>query len=352
MSIQMKLWRIQGDKPEPLPSAKLDLEARLERWICHDLSLIGEDLLLLGNQVATAYGHAIDVLALDREGNLVILELKRGRTPRDVVAQVLDYASWADSLSGQEVEDLAQQYRKRPLGELFKERFGPRAELPESLNEEQRLVIVATDLDPQSERIVQFLSSKYGVNINAVFFDYYTHEGQEFVGRSWLIAPEEVKHKAETVGPSKRRRLLSLEELAAIAEASGVGELYSALHQGLSQLADQVGTTQSNVSYRWRSPEGSRNALVSVYPKVSGLPEPGLVADIRVAELAGLLGLPQADLRGALPATRIQSYQMAGLGLYAEGYAFRIHEEIDRFLAKLEAASAGVSAAPPGLAGS
>ncbi len=162
MSIQMKLWRIEGDRPMPLSSAKLDLERRLEDWICQDLSLVGEDLLLLGRQVATAYGHAIDVLALDREGNLVILELKRGRTPREVVAQVLDYASWAHGLSGQEVEDLAQQYRKRPLEELFMERFGPRAELPESLNEEQRLIIVATDLDPQSERIVQFLSSRYG----------------------------------------------------------------------------------------------------------------------------------------------------------------------------------------------
>jgi hypothetical protein len=63
MAIQMQLWSIQGDRPVRLPSAKLDLEARLEQWICHDLSLVGEDLLLLGNQVATAYGHSIDVLA-------------------------------------------------------------------------------------------------------------------------------------------------------------------------------------------------------------------------------------------------------------------------------------------------
>lgn len=33
MSIQMKLWRIQGDRPEPLLSAKLDLEKRLEDWM-------------------------------------------------------------------------------------------------------------------------------------------------------------------------------------------------------------------------------------------------------------------------------------------------------------------------------
>ena len=351
MSIQMKLWRIQGNRPEPLPSAKLDLERRLEDWICEDLSLVGEDLLLLGRQVATAYGHAVDVLALDREGNLVILELKRGRTPRDVVAQVLDYASWAHDLEDHDIEDIAKTtYREKPFEALFKERF--KTELPQPLNAKQRLVIVATELDPQSERIVQFLSAQYGVNINVVFFDYYRHGDQEFVGRSWLIAPEKVKRDADTRGTTGGRPILTLEELAALAEARGVGDLYDSLHEGLSQVADQVGTTQSNVTYRWRSPEGSRNALVSVYPKVSGLPEPGLLADIRVDDLARQLDLQPADLRASLPAKQIQARQIPGLYLYAEGYAFRSREEIDRFLAKLEVTSPGPSATPPGFAGS
>jgi hypothetical protein len=146
--------------------------------------------------------------------------------------------------------------------------------------------------------------------------------------RSWLIAPEEVKRKADTRGGG--RPILTLEELAALAEERGVGDLYGAMHQGLSRLAHQVGTTQSNVSYRWRSASGGRNALVSVHPKVSGLPEPGLVADIRVDVLAEQLRLPQSDLRAALPARRIQ--EMDGLGLYAEGYGFRSLEEIERFL--------------------
>jgi RecB family endonuclease NucS len=142
MSIQMQLWSIEADRPVRLPSAKLDLEARLERWICQDLSLVGEDLLFLGSQVATAYGHAIDILALDRQGNLVILELKRGRAPRDVVAQVLDYASWVHGLSAAEVESLATAHRQKPLEDLYREVF--HADPPDTLNEEQRLIIVAT----------------------------------------------------------------------------------------------------------------------------------------------------------------------------------------------------------------
>ena len=332
MSIQMQLWSIEGDRPVRLPSAKLDLEARLEQWICQDLSLVGEDLLLIGSQVETAYGHAIDILALDREGNLVLLELKRGRTPRDVVAQVLDYASWIHGLSPQEIERLTEAHRKRPLEELFRERF--RADLPGTLNEEQRLVIVATQLDPQSERIVQFLSSQFGVNLNVVFFDYYRHGDREFVGRSWLIAPEEVERKATSAGSSRKRPLLSLEDLASLAAERGVGGLYNALHEGLSQLSDQVGTTQSNVTYRWDVPAGGRSALVSVHPKVSD-PTVGLVADIRVNDLARHYGLEPAALRTVL-SEKLQPRKVPGLYLYDEGYSFRTQEEIVQFLGKLK----------------
>jgi hypothetical protein len=120
-----------------------------------------------------------------------------------------------------------------------------------------------------------------------------------------------------------------------LAETRGVGDLYGALHEGLIDLADQVGTTQSNVTYRWRSTSGSRSALISVYPKVSGLPEPGLIADIRVDELAQQRSLQPSDLRAALPAKQIHSREIPGLYLYAEGFAFRTRGEVDGFLAKL-----------------
>jgi hypothetical protein len=333
MSIQMQLWSIKGERPVRLDPAKLDLENRLEAWICQDLSLVGEDLLLLGHQVETDFGHRIDVLALDRGGNLVILELKRGRTPRDVVAQILDYASWAQSLKDERIEALAAEGQKRPLEELFRERF--HSEMPIPLNGDQRLVIVATELDPQSERIVQFLSSRYGVNINAVFFDYYRDGDREYVGRSWLIEPSEAERNVQA--KSGKRALLSFDELAGLADEHGVGDLYNALYEGLRPLCDQIGTTKSNISFRWRSSEGgSRNSLVSVYPKASAS-EHGLIADIRVEELARQLHLAVEDLRGALPAKLLQD--SAPIYLFAEGYAFRSREEVDRFLAKLGSAA-------------
>jgi RecB family endonuclease NucS len=91
MPTEMTLWRIDHEQPKPIAQQKLDVEYRLENWIRDDVGLVSNDLLVIGQQVPTAYGGFIDLLAMDSMDNLVILELKRDKTPRDIVAQVLDY---------------------------------------------------------------------------------------------------------------------------------------------------------------------------------------------------------------------------------------------------------------------
>jgi RecB family endonuclease NucS len=52
--------------------------------------------MILGRQVHTEHDGYIDILGLNKDGDLVIVELKRNKTPRDVIAQCLDYASWGE----------------------------------------------------------------------------------------------------------------------------------------------------------------------------------------------------------------------------------------------------------------
>jgi RecB family endonuclease NucS len=61
-------------------------------------------LLIIGRQVPTDLGKWIDLLGVDREGNVAVVELKRDRTPRDVVAQALEYAAYAARLDVDELE--------------------------------------------------------------------------------------------------------------------------------------------------------------------------------------------------------------------------------------------------------
>ena len=124
MPTEIKLWHLDGERPKPIVQDKLNLESRLENWLKHDISLISNDLLVIGQQVQTDYGGFIDLLAIDPDGNLVILELKRDKTPRDIVAQSLDYASWVQNLGHEAIVDIANAFlNEAELEQAFKAKF-------------------------------------------------------------------------------------------------------------------------------------------------------------------------------------------------------------------------------------
>ncbi len=93
--LDLALWRVVADRPQRLPPVRMPLERRLEDLLVADLSITGRELLLVGRQVQTDFGKVIDLVAIDADAVLHVLELKRDRTPRDVVAQVLEYGVWA-----------------------------------------------------------------------------------------------------------------------------------------------------------------------------------------------------------------------------------------------------------------
>src|SRR5271157_4657107 len=126
MAKEVRVWEVGAeDRLTEISRTKLNLEERIEKWIVQDISVLWPDLLLIGEQVKTAFDKYIDLLCIDSSGNLVVVELKRDMTPRDVVAQALDYASWVQDLSAGEIEKIAADYfkGKSDLRSAFKEKF-------------------------------------------------------------------------------------------------------------------------------------------------------------------------------------------------------------------------------------
>ena len=159
--------------------------------------------MVIGRQVTTDFGKRIDLLGIDADGNLAVVELKRDRTPREIVAQVLDYGSWLVSLGFDDVVSLyATNESNVSFDEAFSARFGSGP--PEVINSSHSLIIVAADLDASTERIVGYLSGQYGVPVNAVFFRYFVDEGREYLARSWLIEPSEAE-SARISSPARRK---------------------------------------------------------------------------------------------------------------------------------------------------
>ncbi|PAP75292.1 endonuclease NucS domain-containing protein [Rubrivirga marina] len=204
MPLELGIWRIDGGLV-PIHFSALPLESRLEDVLASDLSVLDPGLLLVGRQITTAFGGFVDLLAIDEEGDLVVVELKRDRTPREVVGQVLDYGSWAEGLT---YEDVAALFADNNGGEdfeaAFAERFG--AGPPEAVNTSHRLIVVAAKLDPSTERIIGYLSDTYGVPVNAVFFRYFEENGHEYLARTWLIDPSEAEARPGPVRATKAKK--------------------------------------------------------------------------------------------------------------------------------------------------
>ncbi|MEV1025480.1 endonuclease NucS domain-containing protein [Streptomyces sp. NPDC050264] len=206
MPLEFGLWRVD-DKPVRVTTRPMRLEARLEELIEADAEILGRPLLLIGRQVQTDHGKFIDLLGMDVEGGLCVLELKRDRTPREVVAQLLDYGSWVQDLSNEQVREIYATYARgrglaEELDEAFALRFG--GSPPEELNSTHTLTVVASEIDAATERIVTYLASGYQVPLNVLFFRHFEDEGRAYLARTWLIddaeaavAPAGTKRRAK-----------------------------------------------------------------------------------------------------------------------------------------------------------
>jgi hypothetical protein len=187
MPIHTALWKVAAH-PQRLTESVLPSEKLLESMIVAQPHLLSDAWMLVGRQERTAHGGIIDLLAIAPDGGLVVIELKRDRTPRDVVAQALDYASWVESL---QAEDIASIYRRfkpgQSLTDDFRVRFGQPLD-EDSLNQTHQIVIVAAQLDASSERIVSYLNAR-DIAINVLCFQIFSHQTDQFLSRSWLLDP-------------------------------------------------------------------------------------------------------------------------------------------------------------------
>lgn len=189
------LFQVLGSDLVPLQRTKLASEDQIEGWIARDPRRIGLDVLIVGRQVTTAYGGRIDLLGLDREGNTTIIELKRDRTPREIVSQVLDYASWVRKLSAKDINDIAIPYLQSSLAAAFESFFSE--PMPETLNGSHSMIIVASEFDDASRRIVEYLSDEHGISINTAFFNVFEHKGETLLATDWLVDQEQVVENAK-----------------------------------------------------------------------------------------------------------------------------------------------------------
>lgn len=167
-------------------------EAVLEDWLENNPDGIVEDskLLIIGRQVQTSLAGAIDLLALDRQGALVVIELKRGRTPRETVAQALEYAAYAAQLDYAQIEGVARQYQDDDglsLAEAHREYFALKTEEGVSFNKSQRIVVVGETITPEIRETATFLNDN-GLRVTCLEFSFFcTDDGKRLLSGDVVV---------------------------------------------------------------------------------------------------------------------------------------------------------------------
>lgn len=194
MPIRTALWKV-GSQPVPLVESTLSKEQLLEEMIAKAPRLLSDELMLIGRQEDTGYSGRIDLLAIAPDGSLVLIELKRDRTPRDVVAQALDYAHWVERLRAEEIAAIYGRFAPgRSLSDDFRQRFGNTLD-EDQLNQNHQIIIVAAALDDSTERIVSYLSER-DIPINVLCFQVFANGTDQFLSRTWLLDPVRTQFSA------------------------------------------------------------------------------------------------------------------------------------------------------------
>ena len=158
-------------------------EKDLENWMARHQVLLfgGEEVLVIGQSVQ---GRSMaDILALDAEGNLVIVEIKRDWSDRKTVGQLLEYAAdmsgrqyeylerlnrayWDSHHRDQRYESLLKRFR-----ELSDDPNAGKGQIPKQ-PKGHRVCIVAPGSDDGLRRIIDWLK-EYGVPISFIPFALY-----------------------------------------------------------------------------------------------------------------------------------------------------------------------------------
>lgn len=199
-------------------------EAILEDWLESNPSgiVVDSELLIIGRQVRTSLGGIIDLLALDRWGDIVVLELKRGRTPRETIAQALEYAAYVVQLGYEQIESLARQYQDDDgmnITEAHRDYFGLGPDDGVSFNKNQRIVIVGEKITPEIRETARFMNDK-GLRITCLEFSFFrTEDGKRLLSGDTVIADHSRSDKT-VVGASRGKR--TSEEFMKELDANGL----------------------------------------------------------------------------------------------------------------------------------
>lgn len=175
----------------------------LQEWLVNTPAVFGEELLMIQKEFAgfDDTKERLDLLAIDKEGNLVIIENKLDDSGRDVVWQALKYAGYCSNLTKNDIIEIYQKY----LDQYFpndqvkaSDRLSEFLEIEDlqtkliNTSTSQRIILVAANYRKEVTNTMLWLS-QFNLSCQCFKVTPYSSNSDLFLNIEQIIPPPEIK---------------------------------------------------------------------------------------------------------------------------------------------------------------
>ena len=192
----------------------------LQEWIINNPSFFGEELLFIQKEFDgfNDTRERLDMLALDKFGDIVVIENKLDDSGRDAVWQVLKYASYCASLSKTQIKSIYQQYLDKyginedaesNISEFYDSNDFEELEL----NKSQRIIMVSGNFRKEVTSTALWLLNNYKLRIQCYKVTPYSMSEQLFLDVEQIIPVQEAEEYMIKMADKKQEDSVTQDEL-------------------------------------------------------------------------------------------------------------------------------------------
>lgn len=191
----------------------------LQEWICKNTDILGEQLLIIQKEFSgfDDTKERLDLLAIDKMGNLVIIENKLDDSGKDVVWQSLKYASYCSGLTKNDIRDIFQRYLDgQNRNELAEEVLSEFLEIEdfsevELNNEDQRIIMIAAHFRKEVTSTAMWLLDHH-IKIKCITVTPYELNGQILLETEQIIPVVNAEEYLIKIANKKQEEVINKEK--------------------------------------------------------------------------------------------------------------------------------------------
>lgn len=214
----MTIYSFNDNKLQKVNATTFNGERILERQhlqaaIKHQIDVVAPDCLVISEEFSEWTGslRRIDLLAVDKAGNLVVIELKRTETGEHMELQALRYAAMVSTLTFSRAVEIYQKYLNSINAELNAEEnllefLGWEESQEDEFALNVRIILVSSDFSKELTTSVMWLNER-DIDIQCVRFTPYKYQNQILIDVQQIIPlPEAESYQIKIKQQTEERR--------------------------------------------------------------------------------------------------------------------------------------------------